>query len=252
MGVNILWTGGWDSSFRLLQASICEAAIVQPHYVIDHRRRSVHCEVKAMANIKDRLAERFPDARHRILPTVFYERCEIPENAAISASHAALLAHSYLGTQYEWISRLAASGRIARLELSVHRDDRAHVFLRDVVSRDAHGHYSLAPDAAGPAATLFKGLVFPLFDMTKLEMADVARRHAFADILELTWFCADPDRNMQPCGACGPCRYAIGEGLARRVPRANRVKAQVGRVYRGVGRRLLRIVTPGGILRTSS
>jgi hypothetical protein len=251
VSVNILWTGGWDSSFRLLQAAICERTTVQPHYVIDHGRRSVHCEVKAMASIKDRIAERFPDARQRILPTVFYERCEIPANAEISASHAALIAQSHLGTQYEWISRLAASGRISRLELSVHRDDRAHAFLLDVVSRDAHGDYSLAPSAAGPAATLFKGLVFPLFDMTKLEMAAAARAHAFADILELTWFCADPDRNMQPCGACGPCLYTIGEGLARRVPRANRVKAQVGRVYRGVGRRLRRIVAPGSILRTT-
>ena len=34
------------------------------------------------------------EARHRILPTVFYERCEIPQNAEISASHAALLARS--------------------------------------------------------------------------------------------------------------------------------------------------------------
>ncbi len=251
MSANILWTGGWDSSFRVLQATICEGATVQPHYVIDHGRRSVHCEVKAMASIKDRVAERFPDARRRILPTVFHERCEIPANAEISASHGALIAQSHLGTQYEWISRLAASRRISRLELSVHRDDRAHAFLSEVVTRDEHGHYSLAPGAAGPAATLFKGLVFPLFDMTKLEMAAAAREQAFADVLELTWFCADPDRNMQPCGACGPCRYTIGEGLARRVPRANRVKAQVGRVYRGVGRRLRRIVGPGGLPRTT-
>jgi len=251
MTVNVLWTGGWDSSFRLLQACICERATVQPHYVIDHRRRSVQCEVRAMASIKERIAERFPDARQRILPTVFYERCEIPANEAISASHAALVARGHLGTQYEWIARLAQSARISTLELSVHRDDRAHGFLRDVVSRDAHGRYSLAPNAAGPAATLFKGLVFPLFDMTKLDMAAAAREHAFAEILELTWFCADPDRNMQPCGACGPCRYTIGEGLARRVSRANRVKAQVGRVYRGVGRRLLRWVTPRGLLRTT-
>jgi len=38
--VNLLWTGGWDSTFRLLQLILDTRATIQPVYVIDTARRS--------------------------------------------------------------------------------------------------------------------------------------------------------------------------------------------------------------------
>jgi hypothetical protein len=49
--IHLLFTGGYDSSFRLLEATIVENLVVQPHYIIDHRRRSKHLELRTMAKI---------------------------------------------------------------------------------------------------------------------------------------------------------------------------------------------------------
>jgi hypothetical protein len=236
--VNLLWTGGWDSTFRLLQASIVEERTVQPHYVIDHKRRSVQCEVAAMAAIKQAISERFPEARARILPTSFYERCEIPENEEITASHRTLLHTQFLGWQYDWLARLMAWQRIRPMELAIHRDDRAHSFIQGFVERQPTGYFAVAVGSAHPAANLFRGFVFPILDMTKLQMGSAAGEHGFHPILEQTWFCDSPDAQLRPCGACNPCRYTIHEGLGWRVPAVNRARGKVLCVWASLGRRI--------------
>lgn len=48
--VTLLWSGGWDGTFRLLQLAsnpIC----IQPIYVIDRNRKSFEYEQKAMNQI---------------------------------------------------------------------------------------------------------------------------------------------------------------------------------------------------------
>lgn len=35
---HLLWTGGWDSTFRVLQLLLCSRDAVQPHYIIDPER----------------------------------------------------------------------------------------------------------------------------------------------------------------------------------------------------------------------
>lgn len=237
--VDLLWTGGWDSTFRLLQATLIDERTVQPHYVIDHKRRSVQCEVAAMAAIKDAVTSSFPAARARILPTAFYERCEIPPSPELTAAHRALARSRFLGWQYDWLARLAAWRDIPRLELAIHRDDRAHGFIATLVTREAGASFSVRDAQAGPAAQLFAAFVFPILDMTKLRMGEIACAHGFDRILELTWFCDSPDARLRPCGACNPCRYTISEGYGRRVPAANRVRGTVRRVLTGIGRRLL-------------
>ena len=239
---NLLWTGGWDSTFRLLQATVCDGATVQPHYVVDFNRRGLRCEMQAMASIKEAVAARFPEARPRILPTLLYERCEIPVNEAIAASHQALLKQSYLGWQYVWLASLAGWASIPQLELAVHRDDLAHGFLSKIVSRGPDGSFAVSENAPSDAATLFRHFAFPILDMTKLGMAEVSARHGFSNVLELTWFCDNPDRHLRPCGACGPCRYTIDEGLARRVPASKRARSKVASLLAPVRQRLPRML----------
>jgi hypothetical protein len=247
--INLLWTGGWDSTFRLLQATVCEASVVQPYYVIDHNRQSLRCELSAMASIKDVIADRFPAARTRILPTRLYDRGDVPENEVITGSRDVLLNQSFIGGQYEWLARLAKWQEIPRLEIAVHRDDRAHAFIEGLVERDASGAFAVVAGDSSPAAILFRAFVFPILDMSKLGMATVAKEHGFSDILEMTWFCHEPDARQRPCGKCRPCRYTIQEGLARRIPTINRARAQVFRVYYGVRRRIFARIPAGATSR---
>ena len=50
--INLLWTSGWDSTFRLLQLVVEQKVSVQPIYIIDTGRASTLTEIKSMDIIK--------------------------------------------------------------------------------------------------------------------------------------------------------------------------------------------------------
>jgi hypothetical protein len=67
--VQILWTGGWDSTFRLLQLLLELKLPVIPHYVIDDTRESAPIEIRTMERIRQALADKYPETRERLHPT---------------------------------------------------------------------------------------------------------------------------------------------------------------------------------------
>lgn len=64
----LLWTGGWDSTFRLLSLLLGEQREVQPYYIIDslRYRPAVPAEREAMRLIRQRLLRCHPDAAVRL------------------------------------------------------------------------------------------------------------------------------------------------------------------------------------------
>jgi hypothetical protein len=65
-------------------------------------------------------------------------------------------------------------------------------------------------DDAG-LSRLFAPFRFPTIDLTKREIAELATRNGYADLLSLSWFCGKPLRG-EPCGYCTPCRLAKESG----------------------------------------
>lgn len=231
--VDLLWTGGWDSTFRLLDLAIVRCAAVQPWYVIDEERPSSGCEVDAMLRIRSVLAERFPEAAERVRPTRYRERAAIPNNAENEARRDRLAERSRIGSQYAWLADFAATVEIPSLELSVHCDDSAHVFLEPHVepADTPHGTtYQLRTPLDDSDLALFEAFRFPILPWTKPEMEDYAARHGFVDLMYSTWFCHSP-RKGAPCGLCGPCGFAIDEGMRHRVPALRRLERKV-RVFK--------------------
>jgi hypothetical protein len=51
--VNLLWSGGWDSTFRLLELILVRRRPVKPYYVIDSQRMSTGVELERRDRIKD-------------------------------------------------------------------------------------------------------------------------------------------------------------------------------------------------------
>jgi hypothetical protein len=124
--VQLLWTGGWDSTFRLLHLTIGEGKIVQPFYLIDVQRLSTGQEIRTMRQIKDRLFAEHPQTKHLILPTIYTEVYDIQENITISEAFRRVRLQNYMGGQYAWLARWCAEQKIEDIELCIHRDDRAH------------------------------------------------------------------------------------------------------------------------------
>ena len=239
--VDVLWTGGWDSTYRVLDLALVQGRPVRPHYLIDPARASTAAEIGAIRKIKER-AERRGARIGRLRVTAIFD---VPEDAEVTAAHRRLRTQGHLGGQYDWLSRYARSlatnegpdvGRDApALELSVHRDDKAEAFLRGHVVRESDGSWTLGPDAPPDLQSVFGPLRFPLLDLTKEGMAAAADEAGFADLLELTWFCFDP-RGGQPCGVCLPCRYTNEEAMGRRLPPSAHARRRAVDLLRAAGR----------------
>ena len=225
--IRLLWTAGWDSTFRLLDALLVHGKSVQPYYLIDPGRPSTRHELRAMEQIAAAVTERYPQARGRMLPAAVSSVADLRPDAEITARFERLRARSHLGGQYDWLARFATQHGLADLELAIHRDDRAAEFLQaHVVREDGSGdpYYRLRDDPPDTDLRIFERFRFPVFDKTKRDMQRAARERGFAALMELTWFCHIPAADGTPCGRCNPCRYTMDEGLARRIPLKTRLR----------------------------
>lgn len=221
--VPLLWTGGWDSTFRLLVLLLHERRIVQPYYIVDRLqyRPGVPEEQAAMQRIRAALAARSPQAAARLRTTIECAMTDIQPHAALNQAYEGCLTFGFIGGQYEWLAAYCAAHRIDGMELSIHRDDKARDLLAPLI--DASRTRLDAKHQGDPRYELFKGFRLPLFDLSKQNMRAVAQAGGFEDLMRMTWFCHTPRRH-RPCGTCNPCIYTIEEGLADRVPFAGRLR----------------------------
>jgi hypothetical protein len=217
----LLWTGGWDSTFRLLQLLLVERRSVQPYYVIEGARRACWAEQSAMRKIRELLSTSHPEAAARLQETIEVPLDQVAADARIFSDYENALHFGFIGGQYEWLARMCAQRGVMDMELAIHRDDKARGLLVELV--DASRQQLDSRFAGDARYKLFQYFRFPLFDMTKQQMRSDARRDGFEDFMALTWFCHRP-RAGQPCGVCNPCIYTIEEGLADRVPLAGRIR----------------------------
>jgi hypothetical protein len=237
--IRLLWTAGWDSTYRLLVALLVHRKAVHPYYLVDPGRPSTPNERRAMEQIAAALAKKHPQAAALLHPLVVCSVAELKPDEQITARFERLRAQSHLGGQYDWLARFAVQNGLVDLELSIHQDDRAAMFLQPHVVREDGGgdpYFRLRDDPPDEALRIFQHFRFPIFDKTKRDMERDAKQHGFADLMELTWFCHVPTPDGKPCGRCNPCRYTIEEGLARRIPLCTRLRNH--RVVQGIKRPL--------------
>lgn len=218
--VHIFWTGGWDSTYRLL--SLLEAGcLVQPIYLVTTRRKSSLVELATMSRLRDRLFLDKPAWREKLKPLQITNARDIPPDDDLTACYRHLVKRSPLGSQYECISLYAKAFCHQPVELGIHRDDKARVFLKDCVVFEGDGIYRaavLSPDHRRGDLRLFQFFRFPLFDLTKQDMNQQAQQRGWTTYMEMTWFCHDPRPDGRPCGRCAGCVYTREEGLGWRVP----------------------------------
>jgi hypothetical protein len=225
----LLWTGGWDSTFRLLQLLLLERRAVQPYYLVDADRASTGAEMKAMKDIKTHLFDEHPHTKE-LLPRVLYTAVsDIEPDREITEAFRAVAARGHIGSQYDWIARFCRQRGIRDIELCIHRDDKAHAVLEPFVLEqrvDSRTTYILdIARAPQEECVLFRYFQFPMFRLSKLEMAAAAREYDWSRLMDMTWFCHHPTGGGKPCGICNPCRHTMEEGLSWRIPVSRRMAA---------------------------
>ena len=243
--VHVHWTSGWDSTFRVLDLLHGTSAVVQPWYVVDPIRPSAPLEVQTMDEIRARLAARRPELTARLRPTVLYERAAIPEMPEVTALWEQIRARARFGAQYDWLSRMARAEGLTCVEMGLHDPT---VFFNAVIVRNGEWKdtpygptFVLKDQVDDPPIELFRPFAFGMMGMTKIDMGEAATAKGFRDLLELSWFCAEPTRRGSACGLCNPCQQVIAADLSRRMPLFSRIRghahARVLRVRRALKQR---------------
>ena len=244
--INLLWTGGWDSTFRLLDLILIKKRRVQPYYMVSRigsttsesnpnvvqGRASCDLEMQTMDKIRNLILKSDPESRELLLPTIYYEVAAIAPDGEITQQYVNLLSAKHLGSQYDYLARFALQQGIKNLELSIHKDDHAQKFIEPYVVQEEDGNYRLMDNPSYTELALFKYFRFPILNLTKLDMEASAKKYNFLDIMNETVFCHTPLANGKPCGRCNPCRYTMKEGLSRRIPLVPRLKYQIKQIIK--------------------
>lgn len=229
--VNLFWTGGYDSTFRLLQLVLQQGRKVQPYYLIDPKRQSLRLEIKAIREIKNLLYKRYPGVKALILPTIFAEVSDIPPDAEIEQAYQEFTRTHHLESQYTWLARFCKQHHIHDMEVCtqiLHNPKKVTSFYYLERVADTPEFRIMEKYLNGPVGTLFGNFRYPKFGIPKLEIKAQSDSAGWADLMALTWFCQSPVKGRYPCGTCHPCTVAINEGLGWRIPWWRRLYAKLG------------------------
>ncbi|MBN1332816.1 MAG: hypothetical protein JW971_03545 [Synergistales bacterium] len=230
---SLFWTGGWDSTFRLVDLALVKAREVQPYYILDTRRNSYHNELDAMTGIRKTLKGISPEAAELIKPTRVYSVHEIPEYPEITQKYLRLKQKAHLGIQYEWLARFAEHQQFEECEMALEKGPELaglDLLLDGNIEFDSchepDGAWRIAEALLETDLSLFRDFSFPILGITKSEMHQIAHEKGFSELMDLTWFCHNPWWN-RPCGICRPCSTVIKEGMHYRIPLKGRLLSMV-------------------------
>jgi 7-cyano-7-deazaguanine synthase len=218
--VNILWTGGWDSTYRIIQL-IEKDIIIQPFYLMDNRK-SEQLELSAIKLITQKIRNEY-SVPGTINDVKLIAVSDIEKSDKITKAYKSLYEKVFFGIQYEWLARFSKTNK--NIELIIHQDDKAITVIKafgdikKVNDKEKGEYYVLdTSKSSEELSELFGNFHFPLLKYTKLIMKKEAEKLGFIDIMNETWFCHRPINEL-PCGLCNPCKYTIEEGMGYRLPR---------------------------------
>ena len=230
--VPLFWTGGWDSTFRLLQLLLDLRVPVEPTYLVDSRRASAQREMEAMERIRAAVAEQYPHTRALMLPTRLVRVEDLAREDDIQRAFDRIAARNRFGNQYAFLARHCQQQGIDGAEVMIELTERgAHSFLKDhvhaVTTPQGYPTWRLRPDCPDrDLLTVVGPFALPLFQTRKEDTVQTGARNGWTDLLAMTWFCHSP-RNGEPCGLCNPCQYALEQGFEWRIPRKRRALSKL-------------------------
>lgn len=233
MNVNILWTGGLDSTFRVIELMtvLPDGYTIQPYYIFDEHRKSSSYEIRAMKEITE-LANSKANNSVIIKPLIITKKSEIPMASDISVAYERLRHKYNLGGQYDWLARFAESSKI-NIELGLEYSLRSKAYntiksegnIKLITPSDGYTVYCIDKSCSSDDLLKVFGrfMLSPkLFNITKEKEVEILRELGYNDVIHKTWFCHRPILGY-PCGHCNPCKDALNEGMRWRVPRVGRL-----------------------------
>jgi hypothetical protein len=208
--INLFWTSGWDSTFRLLYILITEDVSIQPIYIINLKRKSSWHELKTLAVITQAIKQKYPLKFQQLLPVNIFLKNDIKIEDNIAVKYQKLRTEFKIGTQYKWLCSFAKQFDYQEIEMCLERKpEHCPGKINNLVSDDSEGNGHdriLKENPSVPALEIFRPFRFPIMLILKQEMLETATKFGFADIMQLAWFCHHPLPFDINCGYCAACK----------------------------------------------
>lgn len=221
--IKILWTGGWDSTYRIIELSR-RPVNIQPIYVYGDGRISENYERTAMQKILSEL-KNLKETKATFLPINFIKKSSIPLNQEITDAYNLIKSETNLGSQHEWLARLAYvyPGMEIGTESGSPETSRiiATIYKYGEIIKEVDGDcYILDPKKSSKEVMLVLGnFKFPIIDKTELEMKRNIEMWGYKEVMKNIWFCHTPFYG-KPCGLCHPCEVKIQSGMEFLLPKS--------------------------------
>lgn len=213
----VLWTGGLDSTY-FVSTIFQEPINIQPIYLRDNRI----CENNELTSIYKikQIIETKKNKKCNFNKLIQVEVESIESDLIITESFNRLKNNYFIGSQYEYIARLAKS--LSGLYLSIENS----IYSKALKCIQSEGclklteeenvkYYIIDKDRSTlDLVNVFGNIRFPkeVFEHTKHEEIQSLEKNGLREILDFIWFCHRPVNNL-PCGICNPCKSYIDEGL---------------------------------------
>ena len=252
--VHIFWTGGLDSTYRVVELSRQEC-IIQPHYIIITGRSTVENELRAISDITN-ILNSDERTKAKILPPEKCSKSELEEYADILSAWELLhKLKKFNSTQYPLLAGYARQKNL-KVEMGIQFSENGTVVkvldescLVDCPDQDDVMMMDPVKGSQEWASyTIFKDCLFPksLYHKTKREEIEELKSWGYDKVLKKVWTCFHPVLGM-PCGHCFPCKSAMKEGAGMLVPFAGYALGGIRLFYRKIlesFKRILRGILP--------
>ncbi len=215
--INILWTGGLDSTYRMVELSR-RPCIVQPYYVLDNRA-SQKQELHAMESIL-RLLREDKKTRATLLDTIHVNEESLSTDYQILDSWLRLFpGRGTRSKQYYYLAIFAEQHHL-HLEIGIQFSPNGTVAKAIdeplLIPHPDADYDALMIDhsrADQDTINLFGHFYFPksLYHKMKNEEVEDMQAMGAGEIIKHIWFCLTPIMG-HPCGHCLPCRSTEKEG----------------------------------------
>ena len=217
----IFWTGGYDSTFRILEALLVDKVIIVPIYlsgIIDNnankktRRNNNKQELAALTKIIKIIYETYPNEAKYLKPLLI-----IPE---VTISKKVVTSMDILYRKRMVRRPVCQYGALAQvsldmnhpIELAVEKEPDSSMMYNSIYNKvQGHGINCKIKSTLikrYPELEIYQNFRFSTLHLSKKDMLKIAIKHGFSNILKLTWSCWYP-QNGKPCQQCIMCKERL-------------------------------------------
>ncbi len=208
--ISVFWTGGWDSTYRIVELSRMEI-IIHPVYCLDPKRISTSLELKHMEDILEIIAEK-TETKAEFLSIEKIDITTLKPNKEIEKAWKRIVKTIHLGSQYIWLAKIAK--QYPGIELGLEKPNgefsgaiTAITRLGNLIYKDGVYVCDKAKSSEDILA-IFGNVSLPIANLTETDMLKNIKQWGYEDIMKKIWFCHTPISG-NTCGVCRPCQQMM-------------------------------------------